>query len=309
MHLVWSLLAPVVVLLAVLIAGAAPAAIVVCLWRRSVGTRRHSPLTSDLRRPPGYSLSQSLGELDTDLDAMVAMLIATPSALVATFLLWRQTNGGADWRTQVGALLIVTAVAYVFVARWLWRQLTNRRNLIVGLEGERFVGEELNTLMREGCYVFHDVQIDDGSNIDHVVVSPSGVYSVNTKTIGRLADRFKEARMTVDYEQERMIFPDRSAPLPSGRLKKEAGWLSRELSSATGFTVSVEPMLALPGWFVERKGASTGVYVFNPKSPNKFFINSRTILDAERMGQLAHQLDRMTRDVPRSYQRRGKWPQ
>ncbi|QDV72485.1 nuclease-related domain-containing protein [Botrimarina mediterranea] len=309
MDFVWAILAPVVVLLAVLFAGAAPAALVVCVWRRSVGTRRHSPLTSDLRRPPGYSLTQSLGELDTDLDAMVAMLLATPAALVATMLLWRQSGGAADWRTQVGALLIVAAVAYVFVARRLWGQLTKRRNLIVGLEGERFVGEELNTLMREGCYVFHDVQMDDGSNIDHVVVSPSGVFSVNTKTLGRLAERFKEARMTVDYDQEKMVFPDRVAPLPSGRLKKEAGWLSRELTSATGFTVRVEPMLALPGWFVERKGASTGVFVFNPKTPSKFFILPRTILDAERMGQLAYQLDRMTRDVPRSYQRRGKWPE
>lgn len=307
MDFVWAILAPAALVLGLMLVGAAPAALVLWLWRRSVGTRRHSPLTMDLRRPPGHSLSESLEQLNTDLDAMLASLMATPAAMVAAILIRRQSGVAADWRTEAGALLIVGAVAFVFVARWLWAKMTKRRNLIVGLEGERFVGEELNTLMREGCYVFHDVQMDDGSNIDHVVVSPSGVYSVNTKTLGRLADRFKEAQMTVDYGQGKMVFPDRTLPLPIPRLEKEAGWLSRELTSATGFAVSVEPMLALPGWFVERKGASTGVFVFNPKSPSKFFISSRTILDAERMGQLAYQLDRMTRDVPRSYQRRGDW--
>ena len=44
--------------------------------------------------------------------------------------------------------------------------------------------EELNQLMLDGCRVFHDIPFPYG-NIDHVVVSRSGVYSVNAKMCGK----------------------------------------------------------------------------------------------------------------------------
>lgn len=47
-----------------------------------------------------------------------------------------------------------------------------RRRL--GLLGERAVGEELNHLMRQGAYVFHDVPTASYGNADHVVIAPKG---------------------------------------------------------------------------------------------------------------------------------------
>jgi homoserine kinase len=44
------------------------------------------------------------------------------------------------------------------------------------------VAEEINLLMLDGCRVFHDVPIEPYGNIDHVIVAPSAVYAVETKT-------------------------------------------------------------------------------------------------------------------------------
>ena len=307
MNFVWSILAPLGVMLGLLVVGVGPLIAVGAIWRRRVGGFRATPLTRDLRRPAGYSLSQRIDDLHGQLFELLAVLTALPSCAIAALMVRDKIEASANPGVEIATTVVMLALLVAFSSWRMWTLLTQRRNLVVGMQGEQFVGEELGLLMREGCHVFHDVEMPDGSNIDHVVVNPSGVYSVNTKTYGRIADRFTEARVTIDYEQEKMLFPDRAIPIPMGRLKKEASWLSRELSEAAGFAVNVEPMLALPGWFIERKGTSKGVYVFNPKSPSKLFINSRTTLDAERMERLAYQLDRMTRDVPRSYQRSGDW--
>ena len=50
-----------------------------------------------------------------------------------------------------------------------------------GFAGERAVAEELNQLIRAGCYVFHDVPMAPYGNIDHVLVTPKGIYAVETK--------------------------------------------------------------------------------------------------------------------------------
>ena len=50
-------------------------------------------------------------------------------------------------------------------------------------------------------------------------------------------------------------------------------WLSKFLSKSTGEEVSVKPVLALPGWYVEVK-ARSDVIVFNPKI-NSFMLKSQ----------------------------------
>lgn len=58
---------------------------------------------------------------------------------------------------------------------------TEERNWRVGADGEEEVARRLRKLGR-GWYVLHAVPIGDrGSDIDHVVIGPAGVYVLNTK--------------------------------------------------------------------------------------------------------------------------------
>src|SRR5574341_2607275 len=77
-----------------------------------------------------------------------------------------------------------TVVAVIVSGFAVYRLLIIRkryRDLRLGLEGEKRVGQFLENLRREGCEVFHDIP-GDGFNIDHVVVSPHGVFVIETKT-------------------------------------------------------------------------------------------------------------------------------
>ena len=58
---------------------------------------------------------------------------------------------------------------------------TDERAWRIGATGEQMVGHELNKLPA-GWHVLHAVPIGDhGSDIDHVVIGPRGVFTVNTK--------------------------------------------------------------------------------------------------------------------------------
>ena len=51
-------------------------------------------------------------------------------------------------------------------------------------EGERIVAEYLDALRDEDCYVTHDLT-GDKFNVDHVVIGPHGIFTVETKTISK----------------------------------------------------------------------------------------------------------------------------
>lgn len=65
-----------------------------------------------------------------------------------------------------------------------------------GAEGEETVGAILEGLAGNGWWVIHDVALGRG-NIDHIVVGPGGIFSVETKSHG--------GRIPVDRLDERML--------------------------------------------------------------------------------------------------------
>lgn len=61
-------------------------------------------------------------------------------------------------------------------------QVNRFRRLARGLRAERRVGDNLDRLVAHGCRVLHDVPLLFG-NVDHVVLSPVGVFAVETKHV------------------------------------------------------------------------------------------------------------------------------
>jgi len=59
----------------------------------------------------------------------------------------------------------------------------------------------------------------------------------------------------------------------------------------------VQPVLALPGWFVDRKGGNA-VLVFNPRETISLFPRfGGTAFEDKMVAQVAHQLEQRCRDV------------
>ena len=250
------------------------------------------PVTEKLLRAPGESLSKKLEELEDQLSMELAMAFCVPLFCASEYLIGRHTpSAGAI----TGGAAIVGVAALALICRRMFRLLDQKRRGKLGLLGERAVGEELNQLMLAGCRVFHDVPNDPYGNIDHVLVAPSGVYAVETK--GR---RKKESD---GKEGHRVAFDGHSLRFAGGppenrcldQAKQQAARLSDWLSKAVGEAVQVRPVLALPGWFVDRRAGGEVIVISGREV--KSLPGGRPVLDKAMMQRVAYQLDQRCRDV------------
>lgn len=137
-------------------------------------------------------------------------------------------------------------VAFI-VGRRLKRDLSDSWNYRLGALGEQVVGRELDKLIARDCQVFHDVPFE-GWNIDHIVVSPVGVFAVETKT-WRKPPKGGDLEAEVILDGNALVrpgkLPDRE---PQEQAARNARTLSRWIADAAGERVTVVPVVALPGW-------------------------------------------------------------
>ncbi|MEZ6127046.1 MAG: nuclease-related domain-containing protein [Planctomycetaceae bacterium] len=266
-------------------------------WWLNRKFRRRTPLTADLVRPPGHSLRERLSDLDEKLMLAFMLYFLWPLGIYSMHISDSYFSGAAESRYRTAHTVIVILFGWFLSGRYLLKKLVEIRHLRLGLDGELAVGYELDQLMLEGCRVFHDISYPYG-NIDHVVVSRSGVYCINTKMRGK-PPGMDNAEVVVDYtvgERGVIRFPDGTFSI-SKDPETEANWLSQELSKSTGSPVAVEPMLAFPGWFFKDRIGRGRVFVFNPTRPHRFLIRSAVVNTPERITQIAYQLERMVRSL------------
>lgn len=107
-----------------------------------------------------------------------------------------------------------------------------------GLAGERRVGVELNRLGRHGWHVLHSVPLANKVDIDHLLIGPGGVFSINTKHHHKRAVWVGDDSVKVDHGK----------PAPYARKSRaEAKRVVRVLERYCAFPVPVEPVLVFVG--------------------------------------------------------------
>ncbi|MEU0370588.1 nuclease-related domain-containing protein [Streptomyces sp. NPDC006283] len=123
------------------------------------------------------------------------------------------------------------------VARLL-RRSTECDSWRKGLAGERRVGAELNRLSRHGWRVLHSIPLANKVDIDHLLIGPGGVFSINTKHHHKRAVWVGDDAVKVDHGK----------PAPYARKSRaEAKRVVRVLERYCAFPVSVEPVLVFVG--------------------------------------------------------------
>lgn len=226
---------------------------------------RRNPLVQSALSSPGQSLLTRLGELDQKVDAHLVYLLLTPLLLYAFYLSYLYF--GRKTISLEGSLIIglpCIGLTIFFIIRWR-RHLEERRNIRIEYEGEVSVGQELNRLMLEGYCVYHDFQADD-FRIDHIVVGPKGVFSVETKARLRPTTRGRGQSFgaVVEYNGRALIYPHGTDVNTINQAERQASWLSNWIGSTAGESVNVMAVVALPGWYVKRTSPE-GIPVINPK--------------------------------------------
>ena len=111
---------------------------------------------------------------------------------------------------------------------------TEERSWRVGADGEEAIGSRLEKLLDHGWTVLHSIPIGEkGSDIDHVLIGPGGVFTVNTKRHPN--GKIWVARNTIMVNGQKVPYLRNS--------RHEAQRASKLLSAATGEAVEVRGVL------------------------------------------------------------------
>lgn len=120
----------------------------------------------------------------------------------------------------------------------LLRRRTDADSWRIGLAGERIVGAELERLTTRGWRVLHSVPLPRDVDIDHLLIGPGGVFSINTK-------HHRKKRVWVG---DTSVTVNRGRPEPYVRKsRQEAKRVTRVLERGCRFAVPVEPVLVFVG--------------------------------------------------------------
>lgn len=268
--------------------------------KRRARARRRSPIGIDLLRSPGHTLRGQLEEAMGDVSADVAVLMVAPLLLLALFLAQGHLLGlqGVMHLAPIHVVLALGVVAVM--VRKLLKAGERIDNLKAGYDAELAVGQELDQLMRQGAAVFHDIPADN-FNIDHVVIAREGVFAVETKGFTKPRQGKGKADATVVFDGKSLRFPMWTTKHPLEQAERQAAWLAKWLASAIGSPVLVLPVLALPGWFVDRTGRGD-VRVFNGKElAGLLRCRGTQPLSEQEVQRIAHQIEQRCRTVAPRY--------
>jgi len=250
---------------------------------------KRSPLKARPLRNPGQSLDEQIQKiLDDDVFVYIAISMLV---LMLTGLEWWRWLKETPPSPRAMTIVAVAVIGYSgFKIARLRRRL---KALRLGRDGEKAVGQYLEQLREKGFRIFHDI-VAEGFNIDHVILSPAGVFVVETKTYSKPAKG--EAKIVVEGEQVLVNgrAPDRN---PIAQATALGMWLRELLKESTGKGYPVRPVVLFPGWYVESNKAAkqSGVWVLNPKALPKYIDNEPAVLAEEDIKLAAFHLSRYIR--------------
>jgi hypothetical protein len=254
--------------------------------------KTRSPLKDKPLRLPGQSVAEEREEL-VDSAVEQPVLFALFMVMLAVLEWWQFLT-----KAQPSPIIYsaVAALAVIYAAYRVFCALPKVRALRQALEGERVVGQFLERLREQGYQVFHDI-VGAGFNVDHVIIGPTGVYTIETKTWSKPLRG--QSQVSFDGETLKVggLEPDRD---PVIQAKAQASWLRSVLLESTGRTLDVRPVVVFPGWFIVNKdGAFRRMWVLEPKALPSFLMNEPVRLSPEDVKLASFHLSRMIRDSQR----------
>jgi len=284
-------------LLALALYLAAYALCLVGLWfGRNTRRRERPPVAPKLLRGPGESLRWRLQRLDDVLLLHAFGAAFLPMGVFVGGLMLALSATGRDRDViMIGAFALFVVTLY-FCGRWMLDKITLRRDCHLGLLGEKIVAEAIAPLTVDGCRIFHDVPAA-GFNLDHVIVGPTGVFALETKTrragpalAGRRPDE-------ITFDGVQLIFPWGEDNFGLAQAHDRAAWLATWLRDTAGEPVLPVPVLTFPGWNVTTTAAGADVAVVSPSAIPGLVRNRAAVLSAAQVDHIARQLETLCRDV------------
>jgi hypothetical protein len=172
--------------------------------------------------------------------------------------------GGSSAAAISLALLVACVIAFKLFAK---RSDQAER----GADAEVVVAQLLRGLPKE-YHVFHDL-VFEGFNIDHVVIGPTGVFIVETKSHRRKVSAKGEALLLNGRPFEKPVL---------NQAWSETFTLRDRLPQIAGKPCSVQPILCFPNAFIEVQGRVKGVIVVSRQFLLRVMTGRRAVTLSQR---------------------------
>lgn len=253
---------------------------------------RKSPITDNPLRNPGQSLDEELLRLVIDDVAPWAFAISFGFAFIV--LEWFRWLTKSYSHPLIFTILLLAGIGYAVFRLYRIRQTIKR--LRMARDGEKAVGQYLSDLREQGYRTYHDV-IGTGFNVDHVIISDRGIYTVETKTYSKP----ESGRPTIIFDGEQLKINNTAFAQPDAviQAQAQAKWLQTLLKESTGKDFAIKPVIVFPGWFIETTPAakSSPVWVLNPKALPGFLNHQPQVLADEDVKLASYHLSRYIRST------------
>ncbi|GGS97391.1 MULTISPECIES: nuclease-related domain-containing protein [Streptomyces] len=146
-----------------------------------------------------------------------------------------------------------------------------------GLVGERKVGKELRRFLGHGWVVLHSVPLPPKHDIDHLLIGPGGVFTLNTKNFTGRNVWVGDDVVKVDHGP--------GYPIPK-KARREAERAAKVLTAHCGFSVEVAPLLIfVQPAAVDLASPQQTVQVYNDLSLAAL-AHATGVLDARKVEQI-----------------------
>lgn len=252
--------------------------------------RRRSPFNENILRLPAHTIR--ILQRDTALDGALAMM----GVFVVPYITHAMLTGNV---VVDRITMLIGALVTVYFLYKATRNFKGAIQLHLGVEAETFTGQELNFLMRDEAWVFHDIPYQYG-NIDHVIISTGGVFAIETKGISKPIDETCSGsdNATLSVVGDVIELPHGRTKAPTDQAKVHAKWLRNEIQRRFGIVVPMRAVVAIPGWMING-GFDGDCWVINPKRGNSLRAAvTKSLIDQQTVTTIAAWIEDLARSAP-----------
>ncbi len=288
--MIWQFLIPFLSIVPVLII------VGLLYWQnhRLDADQRREAITTQLRNLPATSLQKQRDEfVERQMSRLHVSIII--GCFTAMFVISRRMAIDLSnwiWLDTFAVLFIVAGGIYY--GYQIIQELPQGRRLRQAIRAEQATAQEIAASLAGDNRIIHDVQAGT-FNIDHVVITPAGVFALETKS--RLKPPAGNGSPKVKYNGKSLDFGAWSETKPIDQAERQARWLSDYLRKETGESFPVTAVVALPGWFVEKAAPIRPgmVQVVNPKNSRWLFLPERqaVLLDSPAIQRSANAIEKL----------------
>ena len=189
-------------------------------------------------------------------------------------------------------LSVIFVIVCISAALRIIHHVRTLRNYDLGLIGERHIAEKLDALRENGYHIIHDIPCGR-MNIDHVLIGPAGIFTIETK-----------------MARKQMNMPNRIVHSSHGVLingkrgwggkavweaEKEATYLRDILKRKDVKIPCIQPIVVYPGWYVQ-DDCNGRVWVLNDVYLVQKIRSLPSMLSSETITKIRRQIETYVRE-------------